>query len=151
MYKIIQNIDLPFFYNRVYFCCLEYFEYFVRKNIHFRKGIEMEEKMMTREDEKKKRDYSAIVQTQQFQQLLREKKRFILPFTLFFLVFYFALPIMTSYTSVLNNRFYGYITWAWVFAFAQFIMTWALCMIYSKKAVRFDHLSNEVLKEGGKQ
>ena len=111
----------------------------------------MEEKMMTKEEEKKKRDYSAIVQSQEFQQLLKEKKKFILPFTLFFLVFYFALPIMTSYTSVLNNSFYGHITWAWVFAFAQFIMTWALCMIYSKKAVRFDRLSNEVLKKGGKQ
>ena len=107
--------------------------------------------MITREEEKEKRDYSAIVQSSEFQKLLREKKKFIIPFTVFFLVFYFALPIMTSYSSVLNNSFYGSITWAWVFAFAQFIMTWALCMIYSKKAARFDHLSDEVLKKGGKR
>ena len=111
----------------------------------------MEDKMMTSNEDKKKRDYSAIVKSEEFQQLLKEKKKFILPFTLFFLVFYFALPIMTSYTSVLNHKFYGHITWAWVFAFAQFVMTWALCMIYSKKAVRFDKLSNEVLKKGGRQ
>ena len=107
--------------------------------------------MITREEEKEKRDYSAIVQSSEFQKLLREKKKFILPLTVFFLVFYFALPIMTSYSSVLNNSFYGSITWAWVFAFAQFIMTWALCMIYSKKAARFDRLSDEVLKKGGKR
>ena len=110
----------------------------------------MGEKVRSREEEKGKRDYTAIVQTQEFQQLVKEKKRFIVPFTLFFLVFYFALPIMTSYTSVLNHSFYGHITWAWVFAFGQFIMTWALCMIYSKKAARFDRLSDEVLRKGGK-
>ena len=107
--------------------------------------------MITREEEKDKRNYSAIVQSSEFQQLLKEKKKFIIPFTVFFLVFYFALPIMTSYSSVLNNSFYGNITWAWVFAFAQFIMTWTLCMIYSKKAARFDRLSDEVLKRGGKR
>ena len=106
--------------------------------------------MRSREEEKGKRDYTAIVQTQEFQQLVKEKKRFIVPFTVFFLVFYFALPIMTSYTSVLNHSFYGHITWAWVFAFGQFVMTWALCMIYSKKAAKFDRLSDEVLRRGGK-
>jgi uncharacterized membrane protein (DUF485 family) len=111
----------------------------------------MGEKMRSTEEGKNQRDYSAIVQSSEFQQLLKEKKKFIIPFTLFFLVFYFTLPIMTSYSSVLNHSFYGHITWAWVFAFAQFIMTWALCMIYSKKAARFDRLSEEVLKREGKQ
>jgi uncharacterized membrane protein (DUF485 family) len=111
----------------------------------------MEEKMLSKEEQKGKRDYSAIVKSSEFQQLLDEKKKFIIPLTLFFLIFYFALPIMTSYSSVLNNSFYGHITWAWVFAFAQFIMTWTLCMIYSKRAARFDRLSDEVLKIGGKQ
>ncbi len=111
----------------------------------------MEEKMVSKEEKKGKRDYSAIVKTREFQQLLDEKKKFIIPLTLFFLIFYFALPIMTSTSTVLNNSFYGHITWAWVFAFAQFIMTWTLCMIYSKRAARFDRLSEEVLKKGGKQ
>lgn len=111
----------------------------------------MEETKIAREEEKNHRNYSAIVQSPEFQQLLKEKKKFIIPFTLFFLIFYFALPVMTSYSTVLNHSFYGHITWAWVFAFAQFIMTWALCMIYSKRAARFDRLSEEVLKRGGKQ
>lgn len=38
-------------------------------------------------------------------------------------------------------------TWAWVFAFLQFVMTWSFCMIYYKKAKQFDQLSDHILKE----
>ncbi|MEO2074003.1 MAG: DUF485 domain-containing protein [Bacillus sp. (in: firmicutes)] len=94
-------------------------------------------------------DYSAIAQSSSFQTLLSEKKKFIIPITIFFFCFYFALPILTSYTTILNNKFIGNITWAWVFAFLQFVMTWVLCMIYSKKAARFDELAKKVVEEGG--
>lgn len=94
-------------------------------------------------------DYSMIVQSASFQTLLSEKKKFILPTTIFFFCFYFALPILTSYSTVLNKPFIGSITWAWVFAFMQFVMTWALCMLYSKKAVKFDELAQKVLNERG--
>ncbi|WP_374721124.1 DUF485 domain-containing protein [Peribacillus tepidiphilus] len=92
-------------------------------------------------------DYTTIVQSSAFQTLLSEKKKFIIPVTIFFFCFYFALPILTSYTTVLNHPFVGSITWAWVFAFMQFIMTWGLCMLYSKKAAKFDELAEKVIKE----
>lgn len=95
-------------------------------------------------------DYSKIVQSSSFQTLLSEKKKFIIPITIFFFCFYFALPILTSYTTILNHKFIGSISWAWVFAFLQFIMTWGLCMIYSKKAAKFDELANKVVEERGK-
>jgi uncharacterized membrane protein (DUF485 family) len=95
-------------------------------------------------------DYSSIVQSSSFQTLLSAKKKFIIPFTIFFFCFYFALPILTSYTKVLNHTFIGSITWAWVFAFLQFVMTWVLCVLYSKKAAKFDDLAKKVLEEGGK-
>jgi uncharacterized membrane protein (DUF485 family) len=97
-------------------------------------------------------DYSQIAQSSSFQYLMRAKKNFILPLTLFFLVFYFALPILTSYSNVLNSPAIGPISWAWVFAFAQFIMTWALCMLYSKRAAKFDEIVEKIkqeAKEGG--
>ncbi|MCQ6280297.1 DUF485 domain-containing protein [Bacillus sp. EB600] len=83
-------------------------------------------------------DYSKIVQSSTFQQLLCEKRNFIIPWSIFFLVFYFALPILTAYSSVLNKIAFGSISWAWVFGSAQFIMTWALCIIYTKRAAKFD-------------
>jgi uncharacterized membrane protein (DUF485 family) len=94
-------------------------------------------------------DYSSIAQSSSFQTLLSEKKKFIIPITIFFFCFYFALPILTSYSTVLNHKFIGSITWAWVFAFLQFVMTWVLSMLYSKKAARFDELANKVVQEGG--
>jgi uncharacterized membrane protein (DUF485 family) len=95
-------------------------------------------------------DYSSIVQSSSFQELLSEKKKFIIPITIFFFSFYFALPILTSFSTILNNKFIGSITWAWVFAFLQFIMTWGLCMLYSKKAAKFDHLAEKVINERGR-
>ncbi|WP_160724359.1 DUF485 domain-containing protein [Bacillus sp. USDA818B3_A] len=95
-------------------------------------------------------DYNSIVHSTAFRKLLSEKKRFIIPITIFFFCFYFALPILTSYTTILNHKFFGSITWAWVFAFLQFVMTWGLCMLYSKKAAKFDELASAVVQEGGK-
>ncbi|WP_211749278.1 DUF485 domain-containing protein [Paenibacillus sp. Marseille-Q4541] len=92
-------------------------------------------------------EYAAIAKSTYFQTLLQEKKKFIIPFTIFFFCFYFALPILTSYTTILNKPFIGSITWAWVLAFLQFIMTWAFCMIYYKKASRFDQLSSQIVEE----
>lgn len=94
-------------------------------------------------------DYSSIVQSSSFQTLLSEKKKFIIPITIFFFCFYFALPILTSYSTILNHKFIGSISWAWVFAFLQFVMTWGLCMLYSKKAAKFDELADKVVKERG--
>jgi uncharacterized membrane protein (DUF485 family) len=94
-------------------------------------------------------DYSSIVQSSSFQTLISEKKKFIIPVTIFFFCFYFALPILTSYSTILNHKFVGSISWAWVFAFLQFIMTWGLCMLYSKKAAKFDELAEKVVQEGG--
>ncbi|PLR96640.1 DUF485 domain-containing protein [Bacillus sp. T33-2] len=95
-------------------------------------------------------NYTKIVRSSSFQQLLHEKKKFLLPFSLFFLAFYFTLPILTAYTSVLNNPAIGAVSWAWVFAFAQFIMTWSLCIIYTKRAARFDKLVDQIKRDNGR-
>jgi uncharacterized membrane protein (DUF485 family) len=95
-------------------------------------------------------DYSKIVQSSAFQHLMNEKKRFILPLSLFFLAFYFTLPILTSYSTVLNKPAIGSISWAWIFAFAQFIMTWTLCILYSKRAASFDELVEQIKREVNK-
>ena len=95
-------------------------------------------------------DYSKIVQSSSFQQLLREKRNFIIPWSIFFLVFYFTLPILTAYSSVLNELAFGSISWAWVFGSAQFIMTWALCIIYTNRAARFDQTVTAIKQSAAK-
>ncbi|MBW5445821.1 DUF485 domain-containing protein [Cohnella sp. CFH 77786] len=92
---------------------------------------------------------SAIAQSPKFRALLRQKRNFIVSSTVFFLVFYFLLPILTSYSKVLNQPAIGPISWAWVFAFAQFIMTWAMCILYSRRSAKFDETVREVKREVG--
>ncbi|AGT31254.1 hypothetical protein M493_04760 [Geobacillus genomosp. 3] len=92
-------------------------------------------------------DYEAVAQSASFRELIQAKKRFIIPATIFFFVFYFALPVLTSYSKALNAPAVGPVTWAWLFAFAQFIMTWALCILYSKRAARFDEIVEQVKQE----
>jgi uncharacterized membrane protein (DUF485 family) len=97
----------------------------------------------------KQKSYAEVWQSDKFKTLISRKKRFIVPMTVFFLIFYFALPILTSYSKVLNAPAIGPISWAWVFAFAQFVMTWALCIIYSKKSSQFDRMVDEIKKDMG--
>lgn len=92
-------------------------------------------------------NYTAIAKSPKFKELLAAKRNFIIPFTIFFMIFYYILPIMTSYSKVLNTPAVGPISWAWVFAFAQFIMTWSLCHVYTAKAAKFDKQTEEILKE----
>jgi uncharacterized membrane protein (DUF485 family) len=66
---------------------------------------------------------------------------------MFFLAYYITLPVMTSYFDVLNREAVGAITWAWIFAFSQFIMTWILCYLYTRKSVEFDALSEELKRQ----
>lgn len=92
-------------------------------------------------------DFVKIEQSEKFQRLMNDRKKFIVPLTIFFLVFYFLLPVLTSYTTFLNTPVIGDISWVWLFAFAQFIMTWVLCTIYVKKAASFDRQTDEIIDE----
>ncbi|MCT4783547.1 MULTISPECIES: DUF485 domain-containing protein [Exiguobacterium] len=93
------------------------------------------------------RSAESIVESPTFIQLMREKNRFIVPSIIFSLIFYFTLPVSTSYFTFLNNQVAGNITWAWVLAFAQFFMTWTFCVLYSRRARRFDELVEKIKQE----
>ena len=83
-------------------------------------------------------NYTAISESQEFKSLKSKKNKFILPISIFFLLAYIMLPILTSYTTILNANAFGDVAWVWIYSLALFIMTWALCMIYVKKANSFD-------------
>ncbi|MCZ8513628.1 DUF485 domain-containing protein [Paenibacillus filicis] len=93
------------------------------------------------------KSFTDIARSSRFQTLIASKKRFLLPMSIFFFAFYFALPLLTSYTKILNASAFGPISLAWVFAFAQFIMTWVLCMVYSRKAAEYDLMIEEIRSE----
>lgn len=90
---------------------------------------------MNREDE-----WVRLERTSAFQELVKSKKAFIIPATIFFMIFYFGLPVLTGFTTVLNAPAFGPISWAYVYAFAQFIMTWTLLHLYVSRANKWDVL-----------
>jgi uncharacterized membrane protein (DUF485 family) len=113
-------------------------------------GVQERSSQQTAHPQQTSLDYTKIVQSESFKYLMQAKRKFILPLSLFFLAFYFTLPILTSYSTVLNNPALGSISWAWIFAFAQFIMTWTLCSLYSRRAAQFDELVEKIKREVSK-
>jgi len=94
-------------------------------------------------------DWKGIANSSEFKQLLSNKKKFVIPWVLFFLVFYYTLPICTSYFTFLNEKAIGSLNWAYLFAFAQFLMTWTLCLIYARKANQFDESVAKIKAQAG--
>lgn len=92
-------------------------------------------------------DYQKVAKSASFKGLMASKKRFIVPVTVFFLLFYIVLPVLTAYSDVLNSEALGPISWGWLLAFAQFIMTWVLCSVYSRKSRSFDRQVGVIAKE----
>ena len=92
-------------------------------------------------------NYEEIASSERFQALLAAKKRFTIRVTLFFISFALLLPIMAFYTDILKGSAFAGISWAWVYAFAQFVMTWTICHLYVKKAAEFDDIAAQVLNQ----
>lgn len=100
---------------------------------------------LSESDVKKKQiDWKVLAKESCFIHLIQQKKKFVIQATVFFLLFYFSLPISTSYFTFLNYKVYGPFNYAYLFAISQFIMTWALCGVYSRRAVQFDILAEQM-------
>jgi uncharacterized membrane protein (DUF485 family) len=65
--------------------------------------------------------------------MVAERKRVIRPLVLIVLVFYFTLAILTNFTSVLDGLAFSGMTWAYVYAFAQFVMVIVLTTYYRRR------------------
>ncbi len=84
-------------------------------------------------------DWRAIEHSPEFEALVRAKMRFIIPATIFFLVYYFALPVLVGYAPGLaNTKVVGNFNVAYLFALSQFAMTWIVMALYVRKAREWD-------------
>src|SRR5829696_4192771 len=88
-------------------------------------------------------EWVRIERTPAFRELTQKRKAFILPATIFFLVFYFGLPFLTAFTTVLDVNVIGAINLAYIYAFAQFAMTWILMHLYVSRANGWDDLVDQ--------
>jgi uncharacterized membrane protein (DUF485 family) len=83
-----------------------------------------------------------------YRRMIAQKERFVLTATAFFLAYYFALPVLVGYwPDLMKREAWGVVNWAYLFAFSQFLMTWALAYLYMRVAKRFDHMSAKILAQ----
>jgi uncharacterized membrane protein (DUF485 family) len=91
-------------------------------------------------------DWSRIASDPDFHALQRAKRRFIVPATIFFLVYYMALPILVGYwPEAMKTPVWGKMNWAYLFAFSQFFMTWIVCALYVRAARKWDRMNAALL------
>lgn len=95
--------------------------------------------------------WSKVAQTSAFQDLMRRKKKFIIPATIFFFVYYMGLPVLAGFTTVLNVQVVGALSLAWIYALSQFVMTWTLIHLYVRQANKWDDLVDQVRSETASQ
>ncbi|HWK23010.1 MAG TPA: DUF485 domain-containing protein [Ureibacillus sp.] len=96
--------------------------------------------------EKEQIDYKTIDQMASFNQFVKKKNTFLFSVTAVFLTFYILLPIL-AFTPVLQQKWVGNITGVWVYSAALFVMTIALCIVYTRMAPKFDKIAAEVMAE----
>jgi uncharacterized membrane protein (DUF485 family) len=90
--------------------------------------------------------WEALATSSEFRRLITAKRNFIIPAVVFFLVYYFALPLGNGLApSLMNTKIIGNINLAYLFALSEFVMAWILAAVYIRRANRvFDPLAAAV-------
>lgn len=92
-------------------------------------------------------EWDALAADPEFQALLRARRQFIVPATIFFIAFYLALPISVGFfPDVMSRPAIGPLTLAYVFALSQFVVAWILLAIYMRRARYFDELTATIVE-----
>lgn len=92
-------------------------------------------------------DWDVVAANTEFQQLLAAKARFIVPATVFFVAYYFALPVLVGYApDFMATPVFGPVNIAYLFALSQFFVAWFIAWLYVRAANRFDRMSKSVLQ-----
>jgi uncharacterized membrane protein (DUF485 family) len=74
--------------------------------------------------------------------------RFIVPATVFFVAYYFALPILVGYfPGVMERKVVGNINVAYLFALSEFAMAWIIMALYVRNARATDVQEQRVLND----
>jgi uncharacterized membrane protein (DUF485 family) len=94
------------------------------------------------------KDWDRIAQSADYRTMMTAKRKFVVAATLFFLVYYFTLPVMVGYwPEVMKREVIGVVNVAYLFAFSQFFMTWILAYLYMRIARRFDLMTEKILAD----
>ena len=97
-------------------------------------------------------DWDRVAANSEFKDLMAAKSRFIVPATLFFIVYYFLLPVLVGYApDLMKTPVLGPVNIAYLFALSQFFMAWIVAWLYMRAADRFDQMARNVLAHLSRQ
>jgi len=92
--------------------------------------------------------WDKVAKSQQFNDLMATKRIFIIPAFVFFVVYYFALPILVGYApQFMAIKVIGEVNLAYLFALSQFFMAWLIAWLYVKAADDFDRLAKDIIEK----
>ena len=101
---------------------------------------------LTADEDNDVADWDRVAAMAEFKALLAAKRKFIVPATIFFIAYYFALPLLVGYAPALMARkVFGVVNVAYLFALSQFFMAWILAALYVRAANRFDAMAARIL------
>jgi uncharacterized membrane protein (DUF485 family) len=70
-------------------------------------------------------------------ELEHRHQRFVWPVTIFFLVYYLALPILAGTArDLMGTKLFGQFTFGYLFALSQFLMAFVVAWVYARWAAR---------------
>ena len=93
-------------------------------------------------------DWEAIEQSPEFQELVRARRSFVIPGTIFFLVWYMIFIILAAYAEgFMGERVYEGLTVGYVLALSQFLMVLVLGILYLRRSANvFDPLAAKAIE-----
>lgn len=120
-----------------------------------RSGQKPTHELTADEDNLAPTDWDRIAALPEFKALLARKLAFIIPATICFVVYYFALPILVGYfPAAMERKVWGNVNLAYLFALSQFFMSWGMAVLYIWVASRWDltaaNIINKVTARGWK-
>jgi uncharacterized membrane protein (DUF485 family) len=91
--------------------------------------------------------WDKLAESQEFKDLMATKKIFIVPAFIFFVLYYFALPVLVGYAPQFMSTKVLYVNLAYLFALSQFFVAWIIAGLYVKAANNFDRLAKDIVEK----
>jgi uncharacterized membrane protein (DUF485 family) len=89
--------------------------------------------------------WDKIADSREFKDLMATKRIFIVPAFIFFVVYYFALPVLVGYApQFMSTKLFG-VNLAYLFALSQFFVAWLIAGLYVSAANDFDRLAKDIV------
>ena len=100
----------------------------------------------TADEDRDVADWDRLAAAPEFKKLLADKRRFIVPATVFFVSYFVALPVLVGYAPRLMETNLLGVNLAYLFALSQFFMAWIVAAFYVRAAGGWDEVARRIIE-----